>query len=138
MSDQSALITILDGLMPGYHALATLLALTILPTFLWFTGFRFQWRRDQRETRQSTADLMGKLVDQQRAELERLIEELNALRKQVDLFIEGRWALQRTLDQLRDQVIAARIIIHDYERRLGVPETAFPSLPALAVIPRAA
>lgn len=130
---EQPIILLLDAFLPGRHALATALALTIVPALLWLSGLRFQWRRDQRETRESIAGLMGRLVDQQRAELVRLVGEADALRSQIDLFTEGRWHLQRTLDDLREQVIAARVMIHDYERRLQLPETSFPSLPALAL-----
>ena len=131
---EQPLLLLLDAFPPGRHALATAIAVMLVPTLLWLSGLRFQWRRDRRETRESIAGLMGRLVDQQRAELVRLVAEADALRSQIDLFTEGRWQLQLTLDDLRDQVIAGRMMIHDYERRLQLPETEFPQMLSLQVI----
>ncbi len=130
------IVAFIDQVAPGLHWLATAVTLVCIPVLLWLTKMRFDWRKDRRETRENIAALMGRLVDQQRAELTRLVSEGDVLRRQIDLFIDGRWQLQRALDDMREQMIAARIMIHDYERRLGLPETAFPPMPAMAVIPR--
>lgn len=108
----------------------------VVPSLLWLAGFRFQWRKDRRETEQGLFTLMGSLIEQQRAELARLLAESATLRRQLDLIIEGRYRLQDAIDLLREQTIAARVMIHDYERRLGVPETVFAPLSAPIVIDR--
>ena len=137
MSAASPIIGLIDDIAPGLHWLATAIVLIGIPVLLWLSRFRFDWRKDKREAGGNIAALMGLLVDQQRAELNRLVSEGDALRRQIDLFIDGRWQLQRALDDMREQMIAARIMIHDYERRIGLPETPFPPMPSLAVIPRA-
>lgn len=132
----SPLVAFVDEVAPGLHWLAIGITLIGIPTLVWLIRMRFDLRKDQRETRDNITKMLGLLVEQQRAELNRLVSEGDALRRQIDLFIDGRWQLQRALDDMREQMIAARTLIHDYERRIGIADTAFPPMPALAVIPR--
>lgn len=134
----STFIELVDAVAPSLHWLAVGLTVGVLPALGWLIKIRFDLRKDQRETRDNVASMLSLLVQQQRAELNRLVSEGDALRRQIDLFIDGRWQLQRALDDMREQMIAARTLIHDYERQLGLPDTAFPPMPSLAVIPRAA
>ena len=127
-SPAPSIATLLDGWFPWSSTLAGVIGGAVVPSLGWFMSARLQWRKDQREGRESIVSLMGRLADQQRAELVRQVAEADALRKQLDLFSEGRYQLQQTLDDLREQMIAARVLIHDYERRLR-PETSFPPLP---------
>jgi hypothetical protein len=136
MGGLSVIIGFVDQVAPGLHWLAIGITIIGVPTLLWLTKTLFEWRKDQRETRDSIAKMLGLLVEQQRAELTRLVSEGDTLRRQIDFFIDGRWQLQRALDDMREQIIAARILIHCYERQLGLHETVFPALPSLAVIPR--
>ena len=137
MESEETLVTVLDRLMPGHHALTALLAGALFLTaasLVWFSRLVSLWRTDRREERESIAVLMGHLVDAQREELKRRVTEGDLLRKQIDVFVAGRWQLQRGLDDLREQLIAARVAMHDYERRLGMPETTFPALPVLPTL----
>jgi len=124
------LLATFDRLMPGYHPVSVVMTAVILPSLLWLAGFRWQWRDDRRKTDESIMALTMHLVDQQRTELGRLVGEAEALRRQLDLMMASRYRVQDAIDALREQAIASRVLIHDYERRLGLPETAFPNLPA--------
>ena len=121
-------ITLIDALWPQHPLIGALLIGVIVPGLLWLTGFRFSWRKDRREEGESITTVMKRLADMQGAELSRLMNEGESLRRQVTLVNDGRYRLQDCLDTLREQVIAARVLIHDYERRLGLAETVFPPL----------
>lgn len=127
---------VISQLWPNLHWLAAFAATIVVPTLLWLAGFRFQWRRDRREEGESVASLMKRLADMQGAELARLAAESDALRSQLDLLSAGRFRLQEGIDSLREELIAGRVLIHDYERRLGLPETHFPALPTFSLTDR--
>lgn len=84
--------------MPGHHALTVLLVGALFLTagvLLWVSRLLSAWRKDRRDERESVVVLMGHLVDAQREELKQRGAEGDLLRKQIDVFVEGRWQLQR-------------------------------------------
>ncbi len=124
----SAVQRVLDALLP-HSAVAAIITGVVIPGLLYMAGFRFQWRQDRRAEGESVGALMAKLSQMQSDELKRLSAETEQLHRQIEQLSAGRYRLQTTVDNLRDQVIAGRVLMHDYERRLGLPETAFPPIP---------
>ncbi len=119
---------LINALWPQHPVIGLIVLGLAAPALMRLLGFRFEWRRDKREQDDSVGALMKRLADIQGAELSRLMIEGESLRRQVTLVNDGRYRLQDCLDTLREQVIAARVLIHDYERRLGLAETVFPPL----------
>ena len=136
MPTPDEVIEALDRLMP--HPWSVVITAIVVPCFLWLIGFRWEWRKDQREEEESASTLMLRVAQTQRSELVRMMSVSDALQRQVQTLSDGRYRLQETLDGMREQMIAARVLIHDYERRLGLPETEFPPLMTTSVIDRKA
>lgn len=69
------------------------------------------------------------LVDQLQEELARVQAVVQGYSAEIERLRTARWALDDTLWQLRDAAIAARGMVHELERRMGVRETQFDRLP---------
>jgi len=121
-------LALIGALWPQHPVFGVIVLSVAVPALMWLVGFRFEWRRDNRAQDDSVGTLMKRLADIQGAELSRLMTEGEILRRQVELVNDGRYRLQECLDSLREQIIAARVLIHEYERRLGLGETVFPPL----------
>lgn len=117
-----------EALIPN-SPIGGIITALVIPALAYILGFRFQFRQDRRAEGESFGTLMAKLTQMQSDELKRLSAEIDLLRRQIETFSTARFRLQATADTMREQIIACRVLVHDYERRLGLPETVFPPIP---------
>ena len=95
--------------------------------------------RRRNETASAEASLSTRtnaLVDQLQEEVASARAALATYMTEINLLRRARWTLEDTMGELRDAATAARSMVHEMERRQGLPETLFTPLPRMEM-PRA-
>ena len=94
-------------------------------------------RNSRRADGQSLSQTRDQLFQQLQAELVRGAKQRADYAAELDR-MRGVWSeLDEMMGGVRDAALAARMMVHDYERRLGLAETVFPALPRLNLPARA-
>ena len=93
------------------------------------TTFWVSLRRERRDDTGAQAKLTGDLLDQVRKQLEWSGTTRAQYAAELEILRAGRFALEDLLLEMRDQALAARAMVHERERALGMSETVFAPLP---------
>ena len=96
----------------------------------WVATTHFKAREDGRASTDQITRQLSVLVDQMRSELARQQTTADRYRQDLELLRAARYGLEDRMEELRDQAVAARAMVHELQRRLGVDETGFPPLPS--------
>ena len=100
--------------------------------------FLLAWRRDRRDASGAQSRLTSDLLEQVRKQLEWSGAARAQYAVELEVLRASRYALEEVLLEMRDCAIAARALVHERERGMGVAETVFPPLPRPMVpVPRA-
>ena len=133
----------LAGAMQVLQSAAAFAGAFVAPVLVWLVATRVQWRGVQVQERtervkaeDSLSVRLNTLVDQLQAERDHWAVSHRSLLTDLEQLRGARYALEDTLMQVRDGALAARVMVHDLERRLGLPETRFDPLPYPGLAPR--
>lgn len=132
----------LPDVMQSLQALAGLGAI-VSPVVVWLVATRMQARslgvqvrNSQVQAEDSVSARLNALVDQLQAERDHAVQMLRGYLLELEQLRTARYGLEDMIQSLRDQALAARMMVHEQERRLGVPETLFAPLPYPGLGPR--
>lgn len=130
MTELHAAEGLLDQLVgPQISAAWVLLAVFGGPLFKWAAEVVTNWRADRRASGDSISEKMASMIKLLSAELDRTTAISTRFGADLERLREARWTLEDQMQELRDQAIAARAMVHELQRRLGIAETDFPPLP---------
>lgn len=132
----------LGDFVSALKGLATFLLATALPALLAVAATRIQWRdvkvKEVAEGTRATDILyahLNTLVDQLQAERDYAARSSRAMMADLEKLRGIRFGLEAKLMEMRDACLAARVMVHELQRRLGMPETPFDPLPFPGLAP---
>ena len=109
------------------------------PIVQWSLTALREMRADHRSSKMEVGTQMATLIGLLQEELDRTNRLRVQFANQLEQLRAARWTMDDMLTELRDQTIAARAMVHERERAMGVAETPFPPLPPpIAVIAKSA
>jgi cell division septum initiation protein DivIVA len=85
--------------------------------------------------RQHSTEALNRLVDQLQEESVRVHQLRVSYLSELERLQQLRWQTQDQMAQVRDAAIAARLMVRELERKLGLPESRFDPLPPFPPVP---
>ncbi|NHO33345.1 hypothetical protein [Acetobacter fallax] len=92
-------------------------------------GYLLRSRKVARQKRYETGQLALRLVSASEEQIVRLNDLLLSYADEIDGLRQGRWLLLDCLADIQAQALAARLIVHELDDRLGLPPRQFTPLP---------